>query len=113
MDSKIIDLNHRRVADFIEKMRPSIEMRNEIDNGYKFEKQAFELFTTRPIWDRKNEYRNYAFAKIKFIKSKKLWKLYWMRASGKWELYEPLPSSKNIGELLDCIEKDEYGCFLG
>lgn len=35
-----------------------------------------------------------------------------MRASGKWELYEPLPKSTHLDKILKATEEDKYGCFL-
>ncbi|WP_369294060.1 DUF3024 domain-containing protein [Sphingobacterium siyangense] len=42
-----------------------------------------------------------------------MWKLYWMRGSGKWEAYEPKPESTNLQLLLDEINHDGYACFFG
>lgn len=52
-------------------------------------------------------------AKARFIKSSKLWKLYWMRASGKWVAYEPQSEVKTTEEMLTIIEEDKHGCFWG
>ena len=53
------------------------------------------------------------FAKLTFVKSKNIWKLYWKRASGKWETYGPKESSKELSTLVKEIEDDRYGCFFG
>jgi hypothetical protein len=53
------------------------------------------------------------FAKIRYYKTRRNWNLYWMRASGKWELYEPYPVATNLDRLLKIIRDDEYGCFFG
>lgn len=52
-------------------------------------------------------------AKTKYVKSRCVWIVYWMRASGKWERYEPNPEINNISEFFEILEKDEYGCFWG
>jgi hypothetical protein len=36
-----------------------------------------------------------------------------MRASGKWELYQPKPSVRNVQSIIEIVEEDEYGCFRG
>jgi hypothetical protein len=36
-----------------------------------------------------------------------------MRASGKWELYEPFPKSTHLDKILEVIKEDKYGCFFG
>ena len=53
------------------------------------------------------------FAKLRYIKSRKLWKLYWKRASGKWHLYDPYPESTSLSVLLEVTDEDVYGAFKG
>ncbi len=36
-----------------------------------------------------------------------------MRASGKWEFYEPNSEVKSTEEMLKIIGEDKYGCFWG
>lgn len=51
--------------------------------------------------------------KARYIKSRKIWKLYWLRASGKWEAYEPQREIKETDKMLKIIGEDAYGCFWG
>ena len=115
MKGKIIDINYTKVDFYVKSKRPPVEIRHKLDLGFKFEKNTFELFEIRPVWSGTdpNDYQKSNFAKFKYIKSLKIWKLYWMRASGKWELYEPFPQSNNLDKIIDCIEADAYGCFYG
>jgi len=53
------------------------------------------------------------FAKISYYKSREEWNLYWMRASGKWEIYKPFSKSSNLQKMLDVIEEDKNCCFFG
>jgi len=113
MSRDIIDINEKKVESFIEKMRPPVELREQMDLGYSYTQGVIELFEIRPIWASENEYQNIPFAKIKFVKAQRTWKLYWKRSSGKWEAYDPLPQSSTIEELLNCIDEDAKGCFKG
>ena len=113
MNKNIINLNERKVQVFIEKNRPPIEIRDKVDLGYNYNKDVIELFEIRPIWSKPNEFQKLSYAKIKHVKTQKIWKLYWMRASGKWQSYEPFPESSNLEELLSIIDEDSYGCFKG
>ncbi|MCY9829432.1 DUF3024 domain-containing protein, partial [Vibrio chagasii] len=38
------------------------------------------------------------------------WRLYWMRASGKWEKYDAF---YHLEQALEAAMKDQYGCFWG
>ena len=50
-------------------------------------------------------------AKATYIKTKKIWKLYWKRADMKWYHYKPFGDSESLEEVLKAIDQDEYGCF--
>lgn len=113
MDQKLININERLVAEYVKMNRPPIEIRDKLDLGYSYIDGVVELFEIRPDFMNQKVYFNSSFAKIKHIKSKNIWKLYWMRASGKWEAYPPLPEANSIRELLDCIKDDNLGCFRG
>ena len=115
MEEKKIDINYAKVQAYVNARRPPKEIRHKLDFGFKFEKNTFEIFEIRPVWNSpdQNDYLKLSFAKFRYVKSKNLWKLYWMRASGKWELYDPFPESKNLDKIIECIEEDAYGCFYG
>ena len=111
---KEIDINETLVKEYVETIRPEdLEIRKQVDIGYRFEKASYFIFEIRPKWDNPEIIKHYDFAKIKFNKTKQLWQLYWMRASLKWESYAPYPTAENIQELLHTINEDEHGCFLG
>jgi len=115
MNDRPIDINYVKVASYVQSRRPRAELRDQLDLGFKYENNTFEIFEIRPVWNSSNpnDYQKMSFAKFRYIKSKKIWKLYWMRASGKWDPYEPLPQSTNVDTILKTIESDEYGCFYG
>jgi hypothetical protein len=112
--SQVIDINERKIEAFIELLRPKdSEIRKQLDYGYNHKNKTFELFEIRPVWNNPNEVNQSPFAKIKYDSAKSIWKLYWMRASLKWNLYEPFSSSPKLQELLLIIKEDAYGCFFG
>jgi len=114
MTAKTIDINEFTIKNYIESIRPeNIEIRSQIDFGYSFDGNTAELFEIRPMWNNQKEIQNLPFAKIKFYNSKQLWSLYWMRASGKWELYDPFPNSTHLEKLINILKEDKHGCFFG
>ncbi len=114
MKNKVIEISQGLVKKFIEDNRPKDpEIRKQIDLGYTYDGKAYELIEIRPVWNNPSEIGKYPFARIRYYKSRNEWNLYWLRASGKWELYDPFPSSKNLNEILDIINRDSYGCFFG
>ena len=115
MEEKTLDINYSKVESYIQGKRPPIEIRSKLDLGFNYSKNTFELFEVRPVWNSPdpNDYQKLSFAKFRYIKTQKVWKLYWLRASGKWQSYDPLPEASNIDSILACIEAESHGCFYG
>jgi hypothetical protein len=52
-------------------------------------------------------------AKTTFIRSKKHWKIFWMKRDFKWHGYEPNLEVKSGEAFFGAVERDEFGCFFG
>lgn len=114
MTKKIIDINEAIIKNFVESIRPEdLEVREQVDVGYSYDGKTFLLFEVRPVWNDPKVKEEYEFAKIRYYKTREEWTLYWMRASGKWELYEPFPESAYLDKIIEKIEEDALGCFFG
>ncbi len=115
MKDKVIDINYSMIQSYVIGKRPSVEIRDRLDYGFKYEKNAYEIFEVRPVWNSQDpsDYQKLSFVRIRYIKTKRIWKLYWMRGSGKWELYKPFPESTSLDKLLTTIDEDSFGCFYG
>ncbi|MDO8544887.1 MAG: DUF3024 domain-containing protein [Opitutaceae bacterium] len=103
----------RQLGRFIESIRPKPEIRDQLD--FRADIQGAEVFLSevRPMFQNPGETQAHAFAKIRWFKFRKMWKLYWMRASGKWELYAPEAYYFDLEKALKAIAKDKHGCFFG
>ena len=106
-------LLEHEIKKLTEELRPATTIRDKLDIGYKFQNQTLEIFEIRPRWDDSSIINNHPFAKAKFIKSKSIWRIYWLRANLKWELYEIVPEVKRISEFFKIIREDKYHVFKG
>ena len=88
-------------------------IRDKLRYEYKIENQDVILYEIRPRWDKPNEQTELPCAKLKFVRSQNVWKLFWQRANMKWHAYGPLKSSQDLAELIAEIDTDPYGCFFG
>lgn len=113
MDNSTISLVEKHIKDFIEDIRPIEELRDKIDYGYTFSKNTLEVFSIRPSWTSLNEKIQSPFAKTRFVKAQDVWKIYWMRASGKWEAYTPTPEVNSIYDFFELVKEDKHNCFFG
>ena len=101
------------MENYIEKIRPPENIRTQLDIGYTIENQSLLLVQITPDWSNPIERREYVYAKATFIKSKNLWKIFWMRASLKWQSYEPMREVVTLHEFLAIVDEDAYHCFKG
>lgn len=110
---KLIDIREREIKSFMARRRPPEEIRDKLDLGYSFENNVLEIYEIRPLWDGTGRKIRSQVAKTRYIKSRGVWKIYWRRASGKWELYEPRQEVQELSEFLRIVDEDEYACFWG
>ena len=101
------------VRAFVEARRPPPHVRPEVDLSYRIENQSVELFEVRPAFQRPDEMIEHAIAKATYVKSAKMWKIYWMRADLKWHRYEPRATVSKVEEFIAEVDRDPYGCFFG
>jgi hypothetical protein len=106
---KLID---KLVGEFCRNRVPA-RIQNQLRYIYRVEGQDVLIAEDRPRWGKPDEWIALDFAKLKYIRKHKIWRLYWKRASGKWELYKPYSESPNLKVLIDTIKQDQHGCFFG
>lgn len=98
---------------FMGERRPPASIRHELDLGYRIEGQSVFLFEIRPKWNFPGETLEAPFAKATFVGTKNHWKIFWMRASGKWNSYPPVSTVKKFDRFLKLVDEDSHGCFWG
>jgi Protein of unknown function (DUF3024) len=101
------------VENYVERIRPEEDIRNEIDISYRIEDQSVIIYEIRPGWTNKTEILNIDVAKTTYVKSTNNWKIFWKRASGLWESYKPKATVKTIAEFVQIVEEDKHSCFWG
>lgn len=110
---QIISFHEKQIQRFVENKRPPIEIRDKVDVSYSFKNYVVEIFEIRPAWRNEEKKLIIPIAKSRFIKSRNIWRNYWMRASGKWEPCQPSEEVKDLSEFLKIVDEDKHGCFWG
>ena len=114
MKNIVIDINESTIKQYVESLRPkNSEIRKQRDFGYSYDGKIVILYEIRPLWNNRKEAQKIAFVKIRYYKSRQNWNLFWMRANGKWELYDPFPESSHLVKIIEIIKEDKLGCFFG
>ena len=102
------------LENFVDRLRPDTEeIRKKLDYGYNIENQSIFLSEIRPDWKNPEVIRQHPFAKTTYIKSSDTWKVYWMRANGKWYPYDPAPTVPSLKKFLEIVKNDKHHCFFG
>lgn len=89
------------------------EIRDQLRLEYSVQRHDVELFEIRPHWKNPAEELKTPIAKFRYVRTANEWRLYWMRQDLKWHSYEPCAASRNLQDLVDAVDRDEYGCFFG
>lgn len=113
LPESVMEKAKTQIETFVESRRPPEHIRSKVDIGYRITGQSFEIFEIRPRWNQPEIIDEIPVAKATYVKSRKVWKLYWMRADFKWHGYKPLPETKSLRDVLNEINEDPHGCFWG
>lgn len=100
------------VGAFVEGHRPAPHIRPKLDLAFRISGQSVEIFEVRSR-GRPGEAMEHFVAKATYVKTKELWRVFWMRADLKWHGYPPMPQVDSIEKFLALVAEDEHGCFFG
>ena len=69
----------RAVGTFLEKRRPPQEFRPKLDYQVHIDGSTVQIIEVRPHWKEKMDFSKNPFAQVRWIASRQVWRLYWMR----------------------------------
>ena len=83
---------------FVEKQfRAPPHLRHELNFSFRISGQSIVFFEVRPSCARKDVERlEHLVAKATYNKTKKVWRVFWRRADGKWHVYPPETRGHNV-----------------
>jgi len=103
----------RELERFLSEHRPPAHIRNEVDLGYKIVDQSAEIYEIRPHWKDSSQTIETPIAKATYVKTQKIWKVFWQKRDLKWHGYDPEPEVKTIEDFLTLVGADKHACFFG
>ena len=102
---------HRIMTHYIARRRPRPEIRDQLDIGYVVEGQSVIIQEDRRMSDGSRLLE--PVAKATWVRTQKVWKVFWMRADLRGHSYEPLAQASTLEKVLEGVDADPYGCFWG
>jgi hypothetical protein len=105
----------RRAMDaFMQQRRPPPHIRSQVDLGFRVMAQSIEIFEIRPPWQGPpDEKQESPIAKATYVKSRRVWRVFWQRRDLKWHSYEPEPEVRSVEEFTRLVSEDAHACFFG
>jgi hypothetical protein len=110
------DLELRPIENTIGAMcrhRSPAQLRDELKITYEIDGHNVSVYEVRPRWNNPREQTKLGVARFKFVRSRKEWKLYWMRRDLKWHLYNLDEIPTDLKSLVKVVDEDRYGAFFG
>jgi hypothetical protein len=101
------------VAEFIERRRPPLCLCKEVDLAFRIKGPSVEIFEIRAHPTQKGRLVEHRIAKATYLKGKRSWKIFWLRADLQWHRYEPCLEVDSFEDFLLIVGEDDHGCFFG
>ncbi len=99
---------------FMQEHRPPAHIRSKLDFGTRIAGQSIELFEIRPAFGgRRGEATELAVAKTTFVRTRGVWRVFWMPRDLKWHRYDPMPEVKSPDAFFKLVAEDAHACFFG
>ncbi|HGM5420067.1 TPA: DUF3024 domain-containing protein [Serratia liquefaciens] len=92
----------------MEKIRPHQQLRALLDVAYRIDGRNIEIFMVQPQLG--SEPHETSTVKISHIRDQDEWRVYCMRITQKWALYD---KAKTLDDALEIVSIDKHGCFFG
>lgn len=93
--------------------RSPAHLRDKFSLEFSIKGHDVLIYERRPQWNKPSDYTESAIAKLKYFRTANEWRLFWRRASLKWESYKPFPTSKVLNDLVVEVDNDPFGTFFG
>ena len=80
---------------------------------FEIDGHTVSIYEERPPWDGVGEWTRTGIARFRFNRSRREWRLYWMRQDLRWHLYDPDEMPADLASLVAVVGADKHGAFFG
>lgn len=116
--ARLSEIEERRVQraaqPFLAVRRPPVAIREQLDIGWRLVGCSLEVFSIRPAYQgAAGEMMEYPAGKATWVTSRRLWKLYWMRADLRWHGYPERPTVRYVEDFFNELMRGPMRRFWG
>ena len=88
-------------------------VRDKLRVGFRIKGNEVVLLEERPEFHPPHKWREMEVAKLKYIGTQGVWRLYCQHRDRRWHAYEALPEASSFAKLLNEVDEDPTGIFWG
>lgn len=111
------DLDVARARRFVDERNAGMpfDARDQVRYELDVAPTSLTIVESRPPWreDYGPEWTRLAVARLRYVKARREWSLYWRDRNEKFHLYDRVTSTPSIQDLLDEVEADPTNIFWG
>lgn len=113
----IPELDLARARRFVDELNAEMpfDARDEVKYELDVEAGALTILECRPPWrdEYGPEWTRLPIARLRYVKARREWSLYWRDRHSKFHVYDQTPSTPSIQALLDEVKADPISIFCG
>lgn len=113
----IPELDQHRITRWVNARNASLPdaVRAEIRYELDVTATTVTILECRPPWpaDSGPEWTRFPIARLRYAKTGRRWSLYWRDRNLRFHLYEHVPASSNVADLLAEVDRDPTSIFWG
>ena len=89
------------------------DIRDKLDIGFRIDGQSVEIFEISPLFLDPDEKMECPVAKATYVRTRRVWKVYWQMRDLKWRGYPAPPEVRSLKKFLELVDEDDLCCFWG
>ena len=93
--------------------RSPAHLADKLKLAYEVKGHNVVVFEVRPDWQDPTHRMRTPIARFRFVRTTRVWTLFWMRADLKWHLYAPAKAVADLVSLVAVVDRDEHCAFFG
>ena len=102
----------KRLSEYCDSKVPP-HVRDKVRLCFRINNNEVVLYEERPYFKDPNEWIEVSIAKFRYIKSRRVWRLYCQFRDLRWHQYEPLDEAPDFETLLGEVDADPTCIFWG